>query len=166
LALTSLDGNWGPIGEGTVAYDYYTTGNSTLWWDAVSLNFDVSAIGWGNIASAELRFYTQQGEYSNPDWHHYEVWPGPLNNTHEDGGPRLTSVDFGDHGSGGLVGWLSEPIPTSWITADSFDVTLRLWNARLDKVELRAIPVPIPSALLPGSLGMGMAGWISRRRAI
>ena len=158
--LSSLDGDWAPSTAGTVTVDYYATGTSVRYWDAVSLNFDLSGVGYDEILSAELAFYTQQGDYGVYDatWHHYEILEGAFNPTHQDIGPTVAGlVDFGDHGNSGLVGWLTEPVPMAWITGNDLDLTLRLWNARIDQVELRAV-VPVPGAVLLGILGLGAVG--------
>ena len=157
--LLHLDNWWAPGTYGTVTNNYYATGTSDDWWDAVSLNFDLSSVGWENIISAELAFYTQQGSYWRSEWHHYEVLEGALNPTHEDNGPGV-GIDFGGGTSNQTIGWLYEPIPLAWITtpaSNSFDITLRLWNARIDKVELLAT-VPVPGAILLGIIGLGAAG--------
>lgn len=170
--LLTLDDQWAPSLSGTIQYDYYATGTSPSCWDAVSLTFDLSPIGWRNIESAELWFYAEQGSYARTEWHHYEILEGAFNPTHEDvpAGmnppiPNLPGiVDFGSYGSNGLVGWLAAPIPETWITADTFDITLRLWNVRLDTVELRANVVPVPGAALLGALGLLYSGWRLRRK--
>ena len=157
--LSALDNWWAPGTYGTVGNNYYATGTSDDWWDAVSLNFDLSSVGWENIISAQLAFYTQQGSYRRSEWHHYEVLEGALNPLHEDSGPGV-GIDFGGGTSNQTIGWLYEPIPLAWITtpaSNSFDVTLRLWNARIDKVELLAT-VPVPGAVLLGLLGLSVAG--------
>jgi hypothetical protein len=158
--LTSLDDEWAPRPVPDYSGDYYATGTSRRFWDAVSLNFDLSSMGWQHVESAKLRFYTQQGAYVDPSWHHYEVLEGPSNPLHQDDGPSGWPglVDFGSHGSNGIVGWLEAPIPLAWITDNSFDVTLRLWNARIDAVELSVVRAPLPGAVLLGLLGFGTAG--------
>ncbi len=167
MLLSVLDDDWAPSISGTITKDYYATGTSPEYWDAVSLNFDLSPIGWDNIASAELAFYTKQGGHGHrPDWHHYEVLQGAFNPTHEDLPPPM-GVDFGGHGNYGLVGWLTQPIPLSWITggaSNSFDITLRLWNAQIDTVQIWAEPVPVPGAFLLGSIGLAFASWKLRKR--
>jgi len=168
--LSSLDDDWAPTTGGTVTNDYYATGTSDDWMDAVSLSFDLSSVGgYEKILSAELAFYTQQGDYWREEtWHHYEILEGAFNTTDQDNGPGSATgpiVDFGNHSASGLVGWLTEPVPLAWIASDNFDITLRLWNARLDQVELRANVVPVPGAVLLGMLGLSVVGVKLRKRA-
>jgi hypothetical protein len=166
--LTELDGQWAPLSIAG-SRDYYATGSSYRWWDAVSLSFDLSPVGGvKHIVSAVLRFYTQQGTYVDTTWHHYELLEGEFNPTHEDDhavtGAWPGLVDFGDYGSNGVVGWVEAPVPTSWITTDIFDVTLRLWNARIDKIELDVVSAPLPGAVILSLLGFGSTGLLARLR--
>ena len=159
--LLNLDGQWAPSPVAPVTNDYYATGADPQWWDAVSMNFDLSGIGYDKILSAELCFYTQQGTLVS-SWHHYAVLEGAFNSSLEDDNTPYNNpapvVDFGNQGSNGIAGWLNAPIPSAWITGNSFDVTLRLWNARIDQVELKATVVPVPGAVLLGLLGLSAAG--------
>jgi hypothetical protein len=161
--LTDLDGLWAPSPVDGFSIDYYATGHSHRYWDAVSLSFDLSPVEAGHhITSATLRFYAQQGYYVDTLWHHYEVLPGVFNASDEDNHPVPTAwpelVDFGSYGDNGLVGWLSQPIPLSWITGDALNVTLRLWNVRIDKIELDVMSAPLPGAVVLSLLGFGAAG--------
>ena len=138
-------------------------------------------MGFGNVTGAALRFFLQKGDYATVDgsagfsstrnaWEHYQVLPGAFNPTNQDIGPTTLSgsvVDFGGAGTlapNAIVGWLTVGIDTAWITSDSFDVTLRLWNARIDAVELSvATGVPEPSTLAAMLLGLSGLGF-SRKR--
>ncbi len=143
--VNQLDWDWAPAGT---AYDYYATGDNPMWWDAISVHFDLSSVGWSNIGSAELWFCTWQGGYPDGSCHHYEILPGAFNPTDQDAPvPPAGATDFNSHGTGGIK-WVSAVIPSGWITGDSLDVTLRLWNARIDKIELRISTTPVTGATI------------------
>jgi hypothetical protein len=160
-ALQALDGTWAPTPNPRMV-DYYATGTASMYWDAASLTFDVTGY---DPSTLFLCFYAQQGAYSR-SWHHYEVLPGLLNPLDQDTGPPGATgpiVDFGDHGVNGLVGWLTAQLPAGCVNGNNVELTLRLWNARVDQVKLCAVPAP--GAILLGSMGVGLVGWLRRRRA-
>lgn len=184
--LRELDGVWAPQKVGTVVADYYATGKSVRFFDAVWLRFDLSVIDREDLRSASLRFYAQKGDYVDTSWNQYEVLLGVKNLQDEDAVavahplvPTTCSFATGPVQSLGdglapnqTVGWVETGIDLSWITSDSLDLTLRLWNVRLDAVELRveskgglpAAVAPEPGTLL--LLGSGLMGvaWLGRAR--
>lgn len=158
--LNNLDGSFGAATGGTVSINYYATGTSNRYFDALSLNFDLSNIGFNNITGMLLRFYTQKGGYGNRGWQHYQVLEGAFNSTNEDVGMGAAgSTDFGNGNviaANRTIGWVEESIDLDWLASDDFNVTLRLWNARIDRVELEVSTsaVPIPPALFLFSSGL------------
>jgi len=140
----SVDGSYGPGPSylGTPGIDYYATGGSLTYWDAVSLSFNLGSLDWESISSPQLRFYTRKGAYGDrpggsAEWHHYELLEGAYNLTDEETAPPDYAVSFASDSDPSYydVGWIEADIPTSWIQGDSFDLTLRLWNAQIDAVQ-------------------------------
>ncbi|MBL7004314.1 MAG: PEP-CTERM sorting domain-containing protein [Gammaproteobacteria bacterium] len=159
--LKSLDGNWAPTTAGTVVFDYYATGTSDRYFDAASLNFDLSAIGYQNITDIDLLFYGRLGAYPNTSWRHYMVQDGAYNNSYEDlaaGVPGSSTID--------LIGeqWYSSNLNIASLSSNSFDVTLRLWNVEVDQVKLVVTTVAEPSIFALMGLGLVGLGFSARTK--
>lgn len=153
--LNSVDGQWAP---GIVKYDFYNNGISTAYWDAISLNFGLEDLSGAPldlncITDATLRFYAQKGSYYNNTWEHYFLLPGEFNPEYQDiivNNPVPIDVNGAELFT---EGWVEANIPLDWITQNDLGLTLRLWNLRVDGVELNvanncSAPVPEPSTLL------------------
>jgi hypothetical protein len=180
--LGNDDGVWAPTppaGAGVVGVDYYATGTAGNYYDAASLKFDLSGLGYQNVASARLEFDLQKGTYVDTNWEHYKVLQGAFNPAYQDVAydGATDPVDFGGAGvlaNNAFVGWLAWDIPLAWITSDILDVTLRLWNARIDAVRLDVslLPeppgpgIPEPAALALFGLGLAGMAYARRRKAL
>ena len=128
--MTDLDGNWAPTVVDPVTRDWYITGPYVAYWDAASVRFDLSEMGHENIMSATLRAYIRDGNYSS-QYHHYDLYLGEKITTDGDDG-------YGGHDSftDGMTGWIEHEVPINWITDDDLWLSLRLWDARVDRIEL------------------------------
>jgi len=161
--LAADDGVYGPSVGGTVTKDFYATGTANDYFDGMNLTFDITGY---DPASLFLCMDLQQGCYTRT-WHHFEVLAGIGNPLDEDASPFTAVgpiVDFGDFGADGLVGWVVSALPAGSVVGNTVELTVRLWNARVDQVKLCAIPAP--GAVILSSLGLGLVGWLRRRSAL
>ncbi|MBN2133901.1 MAG: hypothetical protein JW741_30645 [Sedimentisphaerales bacterium] len=168
VLVQTQDGVWAPTPAGTATSSYYANGTGTLWFDGISLSFE------GIPASAvalDLGFYIKQGRYYDSSWRHYMVLEGDQNPLDEDASPFTATGPIQSFDPQKGEQWIYESIPLAWVSGGDLDVTLRLWNVYLDCVKLdvttRETPmVPAPGAVLLGSLGAGLVGWMRRRKTL
>jgi hypothetical protein len=133
--VTALDGVWAvdPSSCSGINYNYYATGSSSAYFDALALQFDVSGYSTANY-DATLRFYLRDGGYSTA-WHHYKVY-GTFKDNSECYDVAPSSCGGNPESfANGFEGWIEEPLDGS-IWEDGF-LSLRIWDARVDKVELK-----------------------------
>ena len=132
--IQSDDGIYGPTPTGTVIENYYACGTSTLWFDAISVHFDLSGLV-GSLDDYYLKLILdlQKGDYYNNNWQYYMILQGDKNPTTEDSSSG--ALEFSETKvSPGTVIRLEVPVESIMIV-DGW-VTIRLWNARVDYVEL------------------------------
>ena len=156
--LRYKDGVWGPSPTGSVVYGYYATGGAQEWFDGVSLNFDLSSVGYDYVKSATLMAYIRTGDYFSNSWHHYNLYQGAMNTTDQDSNPTGVSFDYSGYQNGG---WITYDVPMAWITSNNLDMSLRLWNAYADQVKLQVDVVPEPMSM--SLLGIGLLGLVGAR---
>jgi hypothetical protein len=127
------DGDYGPTPIGEVIENYYACGTSVLWFDAISIHFDLSGIGSLEDYSLQLIIDLQKGDYQNNDWQYYMILQGDKNPTNED--TSAGAFDFAETKvPDGTIIRLEVPVEASMFV-DGW-ITIRLWNARVDYVEL------------------------------
>jgi hypothetical protein len=127
-----------PIGE--VTKDYYASGSSVLWFDAISVYFDLASIV-GSLDEYSLRLIIdlQKGDYFRRDWQHYLILQGELNNAFEVGLPGLADEFAETVVDPGIEIQLEVPVKASMFV-DGW-ITIRLWNARVDYVALELVDI-------------------------
>jgi hypothetical protein len=157
------DGIYGPTITGSVFEDQYISGNSVLWFDAISVHFDLTGIsGSLNDYSIKLIIDLQKGDYFRNNWQHYIILQGDQNNAYENGGPPGLAVEFAETEvpSGTLI-LLEVQVAPSMIVNGW--VTIRLWNARVDYVELELtertlVDIDIKPGSFPNSINLASKG--------
>ncbi len=142
--IQNSDGSWAPPTSSSIPYNYYATGLDSRFWDALSVKFNTGEYNPSEY-TAILRFYAQRGSY-NTQWNHYIVLQGDRNPTYQDADWEAVANDQKVQSLGGSSGsWFEEELPGSYWNSGSFWVTLRMWNVRVDAVELDLIPNDLSS---------------------
>ena len=129
-----LDDNWAPKTSGSVNKDYYLTGSGNKEFDGLAVQFSIDGYD-SALYDATLRFYLKGAEHS-ADWHHYKVYDNYKDNSEcEDSDPPCGgSASFADS----FEGWIEVPLDDSYW--DDGEMSIRLWDAYIDKVELYLVP--------------------------
>lgn len=129
-----LDDNWAPKMSGSVDKDYYLTGSGNKEFDGLAVQFSIDGYDPASY-DATLRFYLKGAERS-VDWHHYKVYDNYKDNSEcEDSDPPCGgSASFADS----FEGWIEVPLDDSYW--DDGEMSIRLWDAYIDKVELYLVP--------------------------
>ena len=133
--VTALDDDWAPKACGTVGAPYYATGTSTWYFDALAVKFSTGAYDPA-LYDATLRFYLKDGTYSKK-WRHYKVYDDYKDNSEciDTSPPCGGSPSFKNK----FEGWIEVPLDDSYW--DDGELSIRLWDALIDKVELYLEPI-------------------------
>ncbi len=138
--IYALDDTTAPaVPDGTVTRPYFATGSSSAYWDALALNFSVGSFTPTGY-TATLRIFIFDGGYSTT-WHHYLIQIGKTNSSYQDVSPPAVSTAWDDGADNGPTALQIDITLKSneWSTG-SFWVTLRLWDAKVDQVQLIITP--------------------------
>jgi hypothetical protein len=137
--LATLDGVFAPRLAPCVAVDYLATGSSPGYLDALAIHFDLSAYpSLPPSVPLTLRLFLQKGDYWDTGWHAVRLYPGLFNAQDEDCDLRQSCWTTTDEfpGDSGWTGWVERAIPEGWAGTNGLDLTVRVWNARVDAAEL------------------------------
>lgn len=137
------DGFWAPSSTGTVTQDYFAAGVGDKFFDGLSLQFDVGDRSHVNYR-AVLRAFVQHGSYGlfprdgDDRWDHYLTLPGQQNPDYQDVDPfNVPNAEVINHSTGK---WIEIELSPKFWSEGVIWVTLRLWNIRVDAVELVLTP--------------------------
>jgi len=140
--VASVDASWAPNTDGCLLFPYFATGSSTHFLDAISLRFETGL--QGPLAGGVLRAFLTKGDYEDicescASWHQYRLYQGAFSVDDEDcdAGVCVGSSDFPSDRT--WAGWIEISVPPSWFVGASLEVSLRLWNARVDAIELDVV---------------------------
>lgn len=138
--LAARDGQWAPHPEGCLPNDWFGTGSSAQSLDGISAHFHLPP---GLDHDLVLRVYLERGDQSDtepakPAAHALKVYPGLMSAAEEDCdwpscGAPADEFPAGRH----WEGWVEREIPASWIQSGVIlELTIRLWDARVDAIEI------------------------------
>lgn len=151
--LTSLDGVFAPTVGACVTTNYFATGTSAGYLDAVALRFDLSDfIPLNPTTDLRFRAYLRKGDYWNASWHAARLYPGWMSTVDQDcDQPECWSLADLFPSTPGWQGWIEVNVPSQWVSLSGvLSVTLRIWNASIDTAEI----VPgLPTSAHPTSWG-------------
>lgn len=142
------DGLWAPRPEGCVTADYFATGRSPGYLDALALRFEVASLSAGQRDQLRLLCYVRKGTYTNTDWHALRLYPGFQSTVDEDCDQSTACWTIGDEfpGAAGWEGWVVRSVPATWIVGDQLELTVRGWNVAIDAVLLESPDAPPSSS--------------------
>ena len=138
VKLKEKDDDWAPTTVIPAIEDEYKTGPNASYWDMASVKFDLSDIGYENITKATLWAYVSDTGMillpvdDFPDHHHYDLYRGEFNTTDEDDS-YIGHDSFENYNES----WIEHQVPISWIDNDELKLSLRLWDAKVDIIQLK-----------------------------
>jgi len=147
------DGVWAPRVEGCVTQNFFATGVTAGYLDAISLHFDLTGIAV--VAPLKLRVLLRKGAYVDTSWHALRLDPGSFNPTDQDCAAICGSASVFPSRAA-WQGWIERAVPMDWVLGSSLDLTMRIWNARVDAVQLE-VPTGLSFAVEPSDFTVGAA---------
>ena len=164
-AVSDLDGIMSPVDivpVGPVTANIFANGGSTLYFDALSLEFDPAGMDLNDLA---LQVYLRKGGYQDTSWEHILLLAGAFNPTSEDLGAEagIDVLPGGILPSHADYGWYEIPFdatsdPDYTLPGGNVALTLRLWNWQVDQVLV--VPEPATACLLMA----GLLAAVTRRK--
>jgi hypothetical protein len=141
-----------------------------------------AALAAGDITGVSLTLVVEDLDLGDAAEVFFQVGGGPLQsigylNTMAYDSPLTIPVPGPGHVSPGEVSSTTFNIPAAWLagtnnvkaSAKGFrilvpDNVLEIETSELAVTYREAVPVPVPSAIILGAMGLGLVGWIGRKR--